>query len=68
MTFSKLEDNVMTTIVQTAPVSSKAFWAGHIISALVILFLLFDGVIKLFPLEVVTETLGHLGYPPSFRR
>jgi len=68
MTFSKLEDNVMTTIVQTAPVSSKAFWAGHIISALVILFLLFDGVIKLFPLEVVTETLGHLGYPPSLAR
>jgi len=58
----------MPTIVQTAPVSSKAFWAGHIISALVILFLLFDGVIKLFPLEVVTETLGHLGYPPSLAR
>jgi hypothetical protein len=58
----------MQTVVQAAPVSSKALWAGHVISALVILFLLFDGVIKLLPLDVVTETLGHLGYIPSLAR
>ena len=40
----------MQTPMRTAPVSSKARWAGHIMSALVILFLLFDGIIKLVPL------------------
>ncbi|MDO9414668.1 DoxX family protein [Pararhizobium sp.] len=39
--------------------------AGYILSGLVILFLLFDSVIKLFPLPVVIETLTGLGYPPS---
>jgi DoxX-like family len=66
MTF--IEEKPMQTIVQTAPASGKAFWAGHIISGLVVLFLLFDGAIKLVPLEPVTETLGHLGYPPSLAR
>lgn len=34
-------------------------------SGLVILFLLFDGTIKLIPLSVVTETMDHLGYGAS---
>ncbi|KAA1182632.1 DoxX family protein [Rhizobium tropici] len=36
--------------------------AGMILSGLVIAFLLFDGVIKLVPLPVVTETMAALGY------
>ncbi|AYG66928.1 MULTISPECIES: DoxX family protein [unclassified Rhizobium] len=36
--------------------------AGTILSGLVIAFLLFDGVIKLVPLPVVTETMADLGY------
>jgi DoxX-like family len=60
----------MQAAVQTAhahpgSVSSKAYWAGWIISGLLILFLLFDGVIKLFPLDVVTETMATLGWPTS---
>lgn len=47
------------------PISRKALWAGHIISGLVILFLLFDGGIKLVPLEIVTETSAQLGLPTS---
>ena len=54
--------------MQTAPVSKKAHWAGHIMSALVILFLLFDGIIKLVPLAPVTETLAELGYPVNLAR
>ncbi|MDK4711647.1 DoxX family protein [Rhizobium sp. CNPSo 4039] len=36
--------------------------AGLILSGLVIAFLVFDGVIKLIPLPVVTETMAGLGY------
>jgi hypothetical protein len=59
---------LMQAAAQTASVSSKARWAGYAISALVILFLAFDGVMKLVPLDIVTETLGQLGYPPSLAR
>ncbi|HKU05248.1 MAG TPA: DoxX family protein [Bradyrhizobium sp.] len=34
-------------------------------SSLVILFLLFDGAIKLVPLQVVTETMDKIGYSAS---
>jgi hypothetical protein len=47
------------------PVSKTALWSGRILSALVILFLLFDSVIKLIPIAPVTETLQQLGYSPS---
>jgi hypothetical protein len=58
----------MQTMTEAAPISGKAQWAGYVLSGLVILFLLFDGVIKLVPIAVVTETLGQLGYPPELAR
>jgi len=36
--------------------------AGMILSGLIVAFLVFDGVIKLIPLPVVTETMAALGY------
>jgi hypothetical protein len=57
----------MQTIAQTAPTSSKAHWAGLVISGLVI-FLLFDGAMKLIPLAVVVETSEQLGIPASLAR
>jgi DoxX-like family len=48
-----------------AALSSKAIWAGHIMSGLVILFLTVDGAIKLVPLAVVIDSMTPLGYPPS---
>jgi len=36
--------------------------AGTILSGLIVAFLIFDGVIKLIPLPVVTETMAALGY------
>ena len=49
----------------TAPAESKGaiVWTGRILSGLVVLFLLFDGAIKLVPLQVVTDTVIPLGWP-----
>jgi hypothetical protein len=40
-------------------------WTGRILSALVILFLLIDGTIKVMELDVATQTTAQLGYPVS---
>ena len=55
----------MSTLADTAPVSKPALWLGRILSGLVILFLLFDGAIKLVPWPVVTETMDRIGYGSS---
>jgi hypothetical protein len=54
----------------TASISKGARWIGYAMSGLVILFLLFDGGIKLVPLEIVTQTSGEIGLPTdaSFAR
>jgi hypothetical protein len=56
---------VMPTPADTAPISKPALWLGRVLSGLVILFLLFDGAIKLVPWPVVTETLDRMGYGSS---
>jgi DoxX-like family len=62
----------MNTIASHAPASgetsSKAHWAGLVMSGLAIAFLLFDAAIKLVPLSVVKETMAALGYPPGLER
>jgi hypothetical protein len=55
----------MPTIAETAPVSKPALWLGRVLSGLVILFLLFDGAIKLVPWPNVTETMDRIGYGSS---
>lgn len=57
----------METLTQTAP-SPKAVWAGRIMSGLVVIFLLFDGAIKLIPLDIVTSTSRELGIPVELAR
>ncbi len=52
----------MQSDIQTAPVSKKMLWAGRIISALPALFLLMDGVMKLFKPAPVVEATVRLGY------
>lgn len=51
------------SISETAPVSNGALWTGRALSAIVILFMIFDGVIKLPPLQIVTKTMAQLGWP-----
>ncbi len=46
----------------TSSVTRAERVAGVILSGLIIAFLVFDGVIKLMPLPVVTETMAGLGY------
>ena len=60
-----MSSQVMPSLVDTAPVSRSARWLGRILSGLVILFLLFDGAIKLVPWPVVTETMDRMGYGSS---
>ena len=55
----------MTTITETAPVSNPARWTGRVLSGLVIVFLMFDGAIKLVPWPIVTETMDRMGYGSS---
>src|ERR1035437_3289280 len=58
-------EKAMTTIAETAPVSKPARGLGRVLSALVILFLLFDGAVKLVPWPIVTETMDRIGYGSS---
>lgn len=54
----------MPTIVDTE-VSKPARITGRVMSGVVVLFLLFDGAIKLLPLPVVTETMDKMGFGAS---
>lgn len=46
-------------------ISRRALWAGRILSGLAIVFLTMDGIIKLVPIQPVTDSLKDLGYPTS---
>ncbi len=52
-------------IPELPPASGPARWLGRGLSGLVIVFLLFDGAIKLVPWPVVTETMDRIGYGSS---
>jgi uncharacterized membrane protein YphA (DoxX/SURF4 family) len=51
----------MATVTQAAPVSNKMLWAGRIVSALLVLMLLFSGIMKFTNSSQLTEMFGHLG-------
>ena len=61
----KAIDEAMPAIAEEAPIAKPALWLGRVLSGLVILFLLFDGAIKLVPWPVVTETMDKMGYGSS---
>ena len=54
--------------IEVMPVSKAARWAGRIMSGIVVLFLVFDGGIKLIPLDIVIETSRQLGIPENLAR
>src|SRR5437879_4614774 len=62
---SKAIDEAVATIAEEAPIAKPALWLGRVLSGLVILFLLFDGAIKLVPWPVVTESMDRIGYGSS---
>lgn len=51
------------SISETAPVSSGVLWTGRVLSGIIVLFMIFDGAIKLPPLDIVTQTMVPLGWP-----
>ncbi|MER9299863.1 DoxX family protein [Mesorhizobium sp. M0621] len=51
------------SISETTPVSPGALWTGRALSGVIVLFMIFDGVIKLPPLDIVTQTMVPLGWP-----
>jgi hypothetical protein len=51
----RTEEKFMQSDTQAAPVSKKSLWAGRIISALVVVFLLFDAVAKLMKIAPVLQ-------------
>lgn len=55
----------MQSATRTVLVSKKTAWAGRIISALAVLFLLFDGIIKVLELAPAMEATTRLGYADS---
>jgi DoxX-like family len=57
--------NTISTNTDSAPISKPALWTGRVLSGLVIVFLLFDGAIKLVPWPVVTEAMDRIGYGSS---
>jgi hypothetical protein len=67
MFVTRLEEKVMPseTLTAVGAVSARKPWAGHVLSGLPILFLLFDGVIKLMRIDPVLESFAQLGYPVS---
>lgn len=50
---------------ELVPISNAELWTGRILSGLIVVFLLFDGAIKLIPLDVVIETSRQLGIPTN---
>lgn len=52
----------MAVFDHATPASATSVWIGRILSGIAIIFLLFDGAIKLVPITPVTETMLQLGY------
>jgi DoxX-like family len=65
------KENVMTNTNNMQPQSSiaqsaspaKSVWVGRALSGIVVAFLLFDGILKLIPAQVVLDTIKQLGWP-----
>ena len=55
----------MATNTQAQSTSNTTRWTGRILSGLAVLFLLWDGTIKLLALTPVLEAFTRLGYPVS---
>jgi hypothetical protein len=55
----------MQPILQCAPVSKKALWAGRVLSTLPVLMLLMSAAMKFIKPPPVVEGFAHLGLPEA---
>ena len=53
----------MRSETRTGSPSKKGLWTGRILGGLAVLFLVWDGVIKIMLLAPVVEAFARLGYP-----
>ena len=55
----------MASSIHSEPSSNKRIWAGRIVSALPVLFLLFDGTIHIMKIPAVVAGFAQAGFPIS---
>jgi uncharacterized membrane protein YphA (DoxX/SURF4 family) len=55
----------MESSTYTVPISRNRIWTGRILSALPVLFLLFDGVIHILRIPPVVQGFAQVGFPLS---
>jgi hypothetical protein len=55
----------MESTAQSAPASKAALWTGRVISGLVVLFMVFDGVTKVMRVPQVIDATIRIGFPVS---
>jgi hypothetical protein len=55
----------MQSATESAAVSKGSLWAGRIITALLVLFLIFDGVTKVMKVQQVVDATVQVGFPES---
>jgi len=65
MTTPTFASEKITSVAQRSPISKSRLWAGRIVSGFAALFLLVDGVMKLFQPAAVLEATVRLGFPVS---
>src|SRR5512143_1222425 len=53
------------SIAQGIPPSKSALWTGHVLSGIVVLFMLFDATIHLLRIPPVVDAFAQLGLPLS---
>ena len=53
----------MESTSQLAPASKASLWTGRVISALVVLFMLFDSVTKVMKIQQVVDATVRIGFP-----
>jgi len=63
-----MQAQMQAPAISTGTISGGAIWTGRILSGLAIVFLLFDGGIKLVPLDIVITTSQQLGIPTDLAR
>jgi DoxX-like family len=56
---------LMRPTIEPASVSKGNLWAGRIVSGLVVLFMIFDGVTKVMKARQVIEATVRIGFPES---
>jgi hypothetical protein len=55
----------MHSIMESTSVSKGSLWAGRILSGIVVLFMVFDGVTKVLKAPQVIEAFARIGFPET---